>query len=394
MKPIYANWDALDVTFHGTMPGATLDALAEAKAKAQERKGPVLVEIGGQPCLVEESGIRGFSFQWSTGDEGEIWFARHTSKDRGDWVLRCSVRAGAFAQHGGMTEIQDILYRRLDAYRFRGSDSAEGYREAVSRVDFAMDFHAPDFELEPENIVTRARKEGHLEAGIHWAGRRVSGVTIGKMPGRAVVIYDKGKEIADKGIDFWREVWGLDPREAGRVWRVELRAGKDELRERWNLRSISDVAGAAGDVFADLVEAVRYVLPEDQNITRCPPAPIWQAVAASLRAAMEGARRYLAPGRVIETTRARAQQTFLQMWRGMAVSYAVIMGREASPEGLEGLAGEVAAAVGRYAQTEPDRVREKLARARDRYHFITEAEEWTARRKTKDASGLLRWGLA
>ena len=58
------------------------------------------------------------------------------------------------------------------------------------------------------------------------------------MPGRQIIVYDKRREAIAKRKLFWFKVWNIerdDP--AQKVARIEVRAGKKELKDRWHLRA-------------------------------------------------------------------------------------------------------------------------------------------------------------
>jgi hypothetical protein len=56
---------------------------------------------------------------------------------------------------------------------------------------------------------------------VHRFARRVSGITIGRMPGRQLCLYDKRADSLLKRKLYWPAVWGLDLAEhRNPVWRV------------------------------------------------------------------------------------------------------------------------------------------------------------------------------
>ena len=61
MKPIYSNFDGLDISFQCALPDKVLDELAEAKKLAQETRSDAVAKIGnsGRIVLVGETGSRG-----------------------------------------------------------------------------------------------------------------------------------------------------------------------------------------------------------------------------------------------------------------------------------------------------------------------------------------------
>jgi hypothetical protein len=73
----------------------------------------------------------------------------------------------------------------------------------------------------------------------------MTSVTVDQMPRRQFIVYDKRSEVITQHKVHWWEIWNagrrasclptLDPKDriGSRVWRVELRAGKEHLKERW-----------------------------------------------------------------------------------------------------------------------------------------------------------------
>src|SRR5206468_1118150 len=120
----------------------------------------------------------------------------------------------------------------------------------------------------------------------------VSSVTVGKMPGQQVIVYDKRSEVIAKRKVGWWEIWnatrirsgaeGLQPDDpaVSRVWRVELRAGKSHLKDRWNIRTWADLDARLGDMVACILNAVRYTrpTPQDSNRSRWLDHDLWQLV--------------------------------------------------------------------------------------------------------------------
>jgi hypothetical protein len=181
-----------------------------------------------------------------------------------EWNCVASIRAGTLASlgyHGA----REQLFARLAHMGF----VVLGH--SVNRIDYAADFLTPGFVLRLDGFVTRPRAKRHP----HWSaphghdpycpsaiitGRRLESVTVGKMPGRQIIVYDKrAAAIAQRKL-FWFKVWGIDPADAtAEIFRVEVRAGKKEVKERWNLRTFGDVDLAIGDVIRAPLDDIRYV---------------------------------------------------------------------------------------------------------------------------------------
>ena len=94
---------------------------------------------------------------------------------------------------------------------------------------------------------------------------------------------------------MWWEIWNcnreadnlpwLDPkiREKSAVWRIELRAGKRHLKNRWGIRTWMDLDEKLGDVYRKMLENIRYTEPlRDTNRSRWPDHEIWELAKQQL----------------------------------------------------------------------------------------------------------------
>lgn len=389
IKCVYAGFDALDASFFGKMPMSILEKLKAAKLEAGEARALVAIELGGVAVQVYETGQRGgYAFKWTTGEAGETWVCKGDALQDGDWQLRVSVNAAAFVDGigagdigGQLGEVMAGLSDKLKAWGFEAMRSPQGHFESVSRIDFAMDFLMQDFVLDPALIASKGSKTGYMEgATAHWSGRRVTGLTVGKMPARQVVIYDKIADTVKKQKDYWFKVWGLDPEDKPEVWRIELRAGKKLLNGQYGLRTFDDIARAAGDVFSDTLRKVRLVDPTDTNITRCESSSLWKAAELVMRDGLKFAFSGLASGQVIETTKARLTDTLRKMWRGVALTMAAVKTKGFNEVQIVAMAEDLAADIRRLIVSDKTRVQKHIREARGRYVFLCE-DEW---RKAKE----------
>ncbi len=149
---------------------------------------------------------------------------------------------------GGKTSLLEHIARQ------KGVGVRYGPRQvSIGRTGFCVDILAPEFELTPENFVihSHTNRADHLTPEDHTRSNgkswRFTSVTVGKMPGRQVTIYDKRLEVTDKRKPIWWELWNanlnseglppLDPkdRSESQIWRVEVRAGKRIMKDRWGI---------------------------------------------------------------------------------------------------------------------------------------------------------------
>lgn len=295
MELLYRGFDGLDVSFAGRISEKLCRALLDAKEQAQETHQPSILMWNGVALEIGESGARGgYVVIASTGSLGATWFFKRPRA--GDpWGVRVSCRSGGLATKGlGATRAE--LYQTMQALGVELSPEGE----SLSRVDYALDFLMPEFALVPDHFVmhSNASRADNIELPdmrVNGRSGRVSSVTIGKMPGRQVIVYDKRAEVIARHKVGWWTIWNeprtvaglppLDPadRAQSQVWRVELRAGKSHLKESWNLRRWADLDDRLGDLMAAMLKSIRHCTPNgDSNRSRWPDSQLWQSVASQL----------------------------------------------------------------------------------------------------------------
>jgi len=366
---IYSGFDGLDVTFQGRIPRQMQERLEAAKEQAAEQRAGVRLDFCGVALTVAPTGAPGYRWRADTGPDGEIWFFQRTD-DPQQWAIRVSVRAQGLALYG-YAYCRDRLYERLDAWR------ATVLREAVSRADFAVDVLAPGFAPRADRIVAHynssigAHAEGEEgEAEIYWCAGRVQSVRIGKLPGRQVAIYNKRRETLKSRIakGFWWEIWDLDPDDPDAVvWRVEVRAGKDYLRE-FNIKTFRDLETRLADVYAHALRKIRLCADDqtDSNRSRWAAHELWDLAAGETASALDGWADGAVPGRIVEGTRAAIQSTLDGLVTGLLAPVAVAHGHD-GPAAVE---AHVAQLVKAYLRHPPPQYERALKRSRERYHFI------------------------
>jgi len=374
---LHAGFDKLDVAFAAEIPETLLLRLAVAKEAAALQREPAFATLGPNklPAHVMESGGRGgYAFVVDTGTTGErLLFKQPRPKD--PWTVFASVKAETLLTLGYHGAQAQLLQRLADL----GVRIAEA---SVNRVDFAIDFLAPGFVLDPNRFATR----GRAKERVHWAdgkakteaasmviaGRAVQSVTVGKMPGRQVIVYDKRAEVLVRGTKHWFEAWGIAPEDATAcVWRIELRAGKKELKECWHIRSFAELEAGIGPMLRDLMQAFRYLAAgeHDSNVSRRAPDPLWLAAAEVLQRQLADFGGGLARDRLIELTREGAREIYRQQLIGNAIGLLVTEGlaNDAILAALPAMLGEPTEPL---SPTERWRIRDAIRRARERLHFV------------------------
>lgn len=335
-KLLHSGFDSLDIAFKGALPERALQVLEEAKELAQETKEPSLIDLGpGKIAMhVAESGKPGgYRFRGDTGPIGE-WWAFKKSTNINEWNIFVSVRAASLLEYG----FEGVCTRLQNSLKGMGAIILE---ESVNRIDYAMDFQLDNFEPKPEQFVAHQRCKlktyyGPIEGPIDdtsprvvTQGRKVQSITIGTMPGRQIILYDKRREVIDKRKLYWFDAWRLHGDDRDRpVWRVEIRAGKSQLKDSWNIRSLDDVRNSICDVLKMAMEEVRYVnaAQYDANVTRQLLHPLWATASAHVVYALQHMQSGLLPGRIIEVEREVKQQLYLQQILGLLAGWSVTLG--------------------------------------------------------------------
>lgn len=337
METLYRGFDGLDVSFQGQISDQLCKALLIAKDKAQHFHKAALVEWNGLRMAVSESGARGgYAFAASTGPFGATWFFKKPNA-HDPWGVRVSCNSFNLATNG-LGQARAELYRTLELL---GIDvPARG--ESIGRVDYAIDILAPDFTLDPGHFVmhSNASRADHLEISdisTHGHSGRVTSVTVGKMPGRQVIIYDKRAEVIAKHKVGWWEIWDAaraqnaapalvrdDPTNS-RIWRIELRAGKHHLKERWNVRHWRDLDNRFGDIATQTLDAIRHARPSlDSNRSRWPESDLWQLVRRETESDLFEMRLFADPDRIKRVQAEAHDQLLARQMAGLLVSRAAL----------------------------------------------------------------------
>lgn len=354
MRVLYSGFDKLDVALRGALSIESLNRLRNAREEAYRRGEESLAEIGpGQvPMHVRGYGMRGgYAFITNTGPIGETWFFKDSSDPR-EWNMFVSVGSLALAV-SGYAAIKNQVIERISEMGGRVIE------ESFNRVDYAVDVLAPDFVLDPDCVVAHSHSKVNLywgeKSAIHqnehvgavFRGRRLESITIGKMPGCQIIIYNKRKEALEKSKQHWFKIWGGSHDDPGfQVWRVEFRAGKKELKEKWQIRTFNDLEDSIGDVFDHLSSRIRYVAEAstDTNVSRRTIHPLWETAVLETQSGLFKFRSGLTPDQVREIDRAQALANYRSQLLSHSIGLCIALGLD--DEDLE---------------TEmPDRIKEEL----------------------------------
>ncbi len=377
MKLLYAGFDTVDVAFQGAFPSETIALLSAARDSAAQSQEPVLAQIGPQnvPMFIAPSGLKGgFAFRADTGPLGET-LAFKSSADTSEWNCFASIYASTLAAYG-YPEAKNQIFSKLSGMGF----TVTGH--SVNRIDYAADFLVPTFDLRLDDFVAHPR----TKVRPHWGaseidpnqpsailtGRRLESVTIGKMPGRQIIVYDKRRAAIAQRKFFWFKAWGLEQKDqTAQVCRVEIRAGKKELKQRWNIRSFEDVNQSIGDVIRTALNEIRYLSPvqTDSNVTRQNLDPLWHSMINHVEGGLFEYRSGLLPSEIKNIERQYAIDTYSALVLGNLAGLAVAKGLEDRDLGVK-LAPLLHRLLTNALNDPQRRFQKSVSRARIRLHFV------------------------
>jgi hypothetical protein len=285
---LYSNFDKLQMAFKANFLKEHLDLLEETKKKAQETHEKELIFLNGVPVHVDEKGMQRYKYSFKT-EEENIYFVNDSNKEDA-YNLIIAISSKSFMLYGYSESIARIK-RNLQTW------GVEIKKEALSRVDFCVDFLVPDdFEIEPNNFIRHQNTSLHTygktakiaeepaeqdDTYIAYYGGKIETCTVGKMPNKQITIYNKTNEIKKRKKNEWYDVWKV--KEGSRVFRVEIRAGKDYLKDYWNMRSFKDLEEMAGDMFLKLTQTIRYTQQATEKRDYKALHPIWAMVREQLQ---------------------------------------------------------------------------------------------------------------
>lgn len=338
MKPIYSGFDGLEFAIKVTISQELDEQLADAKAYAQENQSDLSTLFFGLGVTIRETGARGgYAYSMRENTTGDWFFKRPNRND--PWGIRFSASSSALVLLG----LEGIRLRAAEVLLSLGIDAPiEAY--ALSRVDFAVDFLAPDFAVCPDNFVLHSRtsrKSIDKIEDIEVNGRsgRTTSVTVGKMPGRQAIIYDKREEVLVKHKAEWAHVWGraingpeaspldLSEREVSQIWRVEVRAAKRHLKDVWQINSWASLYQMLPMVYETMLSDIRYCKPGcDKNRSRWEDHEMWVSVREVVAANLFAHVPRLSSEEYVEVKRAQKLDELESQMLGLAVSTAAIKG--------------------------------------------------------------------
>lgn len=381
MDLLYRGFDGLDLSFQGRIDHRLCAALENAKSKAQKYHRDEYLEWCGIGMLVAENGARGgYAFCVRTESPQAVWFFKKPNPND-LWGVRVSCASFQLAVYG-YSQTKVALIHFLEKLKIRVPPNGE----SISRVDFAMDFLCPDLVLEPDHFVMHSnchRSDHYASSELNARGSsgRVTSVTVGQMPGRQIIVYDKRAEVLAKRKAGWFEIWNSQRQREGkppldfsnptksRIWRVEIRAGKRHLKDSWAIRTWDELERRIGDVFSHSLFAVRYTAPtDDTNRARWPDAPVWVLARELVKDELFIMRSFAGPEAVKRVQFDKYDELLTQQIAGLIISRAAL--HQTHIDDLSTFSIETVREIGNQFSNKPKEYESRLLKAGNRFSVL------------------------
>lgn len=378
MKVVHTGFDGIDLAIRTTVPLEFAEFLEKGRAMAQE----LMRDVGGlyadRDIIIGQSGKRGgYAFTFKIDYFNGLYFAKRPNR-QDDWGLFVSIGSRELALHG-LTKTRETVEKHCEALGFR--IPPDGI--SINRVDFAVDILVPGFVLNPNAFLFHSRANRRAIAEVETVetnGRsgRTTSVTIGKMPGRQVIVYDKREEAMKRHKHEWPMIWdanleaeGLphldinDP-EASQVWRVELRLGKKALRNRHDIRGWGSLHEHLQEEMDQLIQDVTLHVPcGDSNRSRWPLHPIWLVAREAVATCLFAHEARVSPDAVREVDLRVKQQEFLKLIASQTVTLGYLEGQTA--ENFEGSLEKLPGRIIQFIEEHPRGLEARFAEAAEKY---------------------------
>ncbi|WP_432450482.1 hypothetical protein [Aliiroseovarius marinus] len=399
---LHRGFDTLALSIQANIGPELFEYLEAQKAIAEEEQKEVLISFGGAQFLLKPYGGKGYRFLLDGGPEGANWsIKKPNSRDK--WGIRLSF-GSFFMSIYGLGAAKAHCERVLDAFGVRyGPEDV-----SISRADFCVDVLVNDLVLDPNNLIAHSaagRRDNitYEDVAVHGKSGWVSSVTSGGITNRQVIIYNKRSEVIAHGKRHWWDIWNhtlrsgvgntnapymlhrghvsgpLTPDKTqaaqNQVWRVEFRAGKSLLKDRWGIRTWEQFFEQFGDLCRSSGERIRYTEPDpnDTNRARWPNHPLWDVVCAEMNDDLIEMRSGADPNPMKEVHREEHIASLLKQVTGTCITMAALEGweHEELPVAFHGFAERMSEAV----EADPERSAKQLQDAKDRYVFTRDTRE-------------------
>jgi len=385
---LHKGFDTLAIAVQANLPPEAFEYFETQKDLAEKEQQDTLTDFSGVQFHIKGHGGSGYRILANGGPMGAQWaFKKPNLKD--PWGIRVIFGSTFLATLGlGAARAHlDSVLERLDI-RTRPEDFS------ISRVDHCVDILAPpEFILDPEAFIMHSstNRRDHIansDMAVSGKSGRTTSVTIGHPRARQVIVYDKRAEVVQKHKPHWWHLWnqtrgansqstiGPDTADLS-IWRVEFRAGKGLLKDRWDIRTWEDLFTRFGDLSNETGQVIRYTAPthHDTNRARWPNHPIWEIALGEINTDLIEMYEGTDPNPVKEIQRSHHISVLLKNIKGSTITLAALEGVE-EPD-LERFFKDTASKLAGQTKADPEHTAKQLQDARDRYVFIEPANRNT-----------------
>ena len=364
MNLIYSGFDTIIFAVKGAAKPSTIMQLKLYKEKAAEKQSDMAISFAGNSLqgLIAPTGMKGgYAYVLKLGGDLGHVISLKNNLNPNFWNIHVKIRALSLACYGW----EGALSRVMSDLETIGISNHE---ISLNRIDYAMDVLNAGIELNPAHFVAHSRvtKAAHkLEQNSYSRGQICESVTLGKMPGKQIIVYDKRREAIEKRKPAWFEIWGIDPKDITQtVHRIEIRLGKNELVKS-DIRTIDDLRNRVNIFMTRAVHVVRYVKPtHDKNISRWPNHPLWDHVQRHVKDHLLRNTHEVDIARVKHVIRAQKALESQKQIIGNMAGYSV------------------------FADMDPDHMKAQMIKFIEQQFSRIEATDthpfWTSRSKTQD----------
>jgi len=329
MEIVHSGFDSLYFSIQGALSAKAVKRYEGLKALAVQQDANEAFHLEGRPAryFLQPNGKRGgYTYLIDTGLVGStICFKTSLARDQHNAFVEIS--SACLLAHGWKTSVEQAL-AHVKALGFHVVSIS------LKRVDYCIDFLDAHIDIHPRDFIAHSRVKkrafheplsvtDHVEMRSVAQSGHVQSLTLGTMPGRQVIVYNKRAEVIEKRKHYWFDAWGIDRTDTTRtVHRVEVRAGKTHLMKK-GIRTLEDFETHIGLILTDAVTAIRWVQrsPTDANVTRAPLHPMWEAVQTHIIDALAPYTAPLTPEVITERMRENKRLEYKQQVIGNLGGY-------------------------------------------------------------------------
>lgn len=271
LRELCSGVDAMYLSGRAELSPLLFEVLEERRQAAEEADEPQPLSLAGEGFFVEPRSFGKYRYRLThPGGLVGVTASEHLPALRVQPRAEYLHGAGPLATLGFFDQVGEFI-------------AGGPVRWGLSRLDLFCDVQGWSLVGDDRHrFVCRADRRD-----LHELGEAFGGFEFGRRTTKTVCarIYDKTRQVDEKGLDWWPPIWGsgFDPAEA--VLRIEAEVGRQGLVE-YGVDSPTDGLEAASSIWANVTEQwLTYRTPAaDETRSRWPIAPEWQAIqSASLR---------------------------------------------------------------------------------------------------------------